>query len=110
MAKNSAAFNLVFGAKTKQLYKALNDTQRKLNRTSQQMSAVGKSMTRNLTLPILAVAAGSLKLAVSFESSMLKVKAVSGATGKEFESLKKKALDLGKSTTFTAIRETWIYK
>ena len=33
---------------------------------------------------------------------MLKVKAVSGATGKEFESLKNKALELGKSTTFTA--------
>jgi len=67
-----------------------------------QMQDIGKSLTRNLTLPLLAVGAGSLKLAVSFESAMLKVKAVSGSTGAEFESLKKKALDLGKSTTFTA--------
>ena len=102
MAKSSAAFNIIFGAKTGQLTKALNTTQRKLLKASAQMSATGKSLTRNLTLPLLAVGAGSLKLAVSFESSMLKVKAVSGATGKEFESLKNKALELGKSTTFTA--------
>ena len=67
MAKNSAAFNLIFGAKTNQLYKALNDTQRKLRRTSQQMSAVGKSMTRNLTLPLVAIGAGAFKTAMNFE-------------------------------------------
>ena len=102
MAKSSAAFNIIFGAKTGQLTKALNTTQRKLQKASVQMQGIGKSLSRNLTLPLLAVGAGSLKLAVSFESSMLKVKAVSGATGKEFESLKNKALELGKSTTFTA--------
>ena len=102
MAKSSAAFNIIFGAKTGQLTKALNTTQRQLAKASAQMTATGKTLTRNLTLPLLAVAAGSLKLAVSFQSSMLKVKAVSGATGKEFQSLKEKALELGKSTTFSA--------
>lgn len=102
MAKNSAAFNLIFGAKTNQLYKALNDTQRKLRRTSQQMSAVGKSMTRNLTLPLVAIGAGAFKTAMNFESSMAKVQAVSGATAKDFKKLEESARELGRSTTFTA--------
>ena len=59
-------------------------------------------MSRNLTLPLLAVGAGAFKTSVEFESSMAKVKAVSGATGKEFKELEKKARALGSSTTFTA--------
>lgn len=102
MAKNSAAFNLIFGAKTNQLYKALNDTQRKLRRTSQQMSAVGQTMTRNLTLPLLAIGAGAFKVAMDFESSMSKVKGITKATDSEMKSLTKSARDLGRTTTFTA--------
>ena len=102
MAKSSAAFNIIFGAKTGQLTQALNTTQRKLQKASVQMQGIGKSLSRNLTLPLLAVGAGSLKLAVNFQSAMLKVKAISGATGKDFQELKKNALDLGKSTAFTA--------
>ena len=102
MAKNSAAFNLIFGAKTNQLYKALNDTQRKLRRTSQQMSAVGKTMTRNLTLPLLAIGAGAFKTAMDFESSMSKVKGITKATDSEIKQLTNSARELGRSTTFTA--------
>jgi len=54
----------------------------------------------------VAVAAGALglvvKTAATFEQSMARVKAISGATGGEFAALAQKARDLGKSTAFTA--------
>ncbi|MBM7598467.1 TP901 family phage tail tape measure protein [Virgibacillus halotolerans] len=39
---------------------------------------------------------------MEFESGMSKVKAISGATGSEFDSLKKQAKELGRTTKFTA--------
>lgn len=43
-----------------------------------------------------------LDIGMSFEDSMAKVKALSGASGDEFEALKDKAKELGSSTRFTA--------
>lgn len=52
-----------------------------------------------------AMAAGigaSVKVAADFEAQMSRVKAISGATGEEFEALKEKALELGASTSKSA--------
>ncbi|MEH7651787.1 phage tail tape measure protein, partial [Bacillus safensis] len=52
-----------------------------------------------------AVVAGigvSVKTAADFEEAMSKVQSISGATGKDFEGLKKVAMDLGETTKFTA--------
>lgn len=45
----------------------------------------------------------SIKSAAAYEKQMANVKAVTGATGKEFEALNKKAKQLGKDTKFTMI-------
>lgn len=45
----------------------------------------------------------SIKSAAKYEAGMANVKAVTGATGKEFEALNKKAKQLGKDTKFTMI-------
>ena len=42
------------------------------------------------------------KTGIDFDSSMSKVKAISGATGKEFEQLEAKAQETGRQTKFTA--------
>ncbi|MGM0726374.1 MAG: phage tail tape measure protein [Bacillota bacterium] len=52
-----------------------------------------------------AVVAGigvSVKTAADFEQAMSKVQSISGATGQDFEALRKVAMDLGESTKFTA--------
>jgi len=59
-------------------------------------------MTRSITLPLAAIAGASLKLAVDFEGSMAKVKAVTGATTGEFQNLEETAKRLGSTTVFTA--------
>ena len=46
--------------------------------------------------------ADSIRVFASFETSMLRVKAISGATGAEFQSLTDLAKELGSTTAFTA--------
>ncbi len=64
--------------------------------------AVGSTMTQYLTVPLAAVGAASLKVTADFDSAMSKVKAVSGATGREFEQLRNKAKEMGEKTKFSA--------
>ena len=49
-----------------------------------------------------AVFAGMVKVFASFDDGMQNVKAITGATGAEFDSLKDKAKELGSSTKFSA--------
>jgi len=102
MAKSNAALNIIFGADTKELDKALGEVGRKLRATSEALTDVGKKLSIGLTAPIGAFAAMSGKTFVDFEFQMQKVKAVSGATAAEFARLQKQAQDLGASTVFTA--------
>ncbi|MEK4525734.1 phage tail tape measure protein [Paenibacillus sp. FSL H8-0104] len=48
------------------------------------------------------VIAKAVETAATFEQSMAKVKAISGATAEEFENLRNQALELGATTVFTA--------
>ncbi|MDR3089857.1 MAG: phage tail tape measure protein [Desulfobulbaceae bacterium] len=57
-------------------------------------AGAGIAVLRGMTAP--------LKTFMDFEEAMSAVKAKSGATGQEFERLKKQALDLGESTSFSA--------
>jgi TP901 family phage tail tape measure protein len=67
-------------------------------------AAIGKLGT--VALGLGAVVAGGFAVAVnsaaSFEQKLSDVKAVSGATGTEMDTLRKKALQLGKDTQFSA--------
>lgn len=67
-----------------------------------RMERFGKTATRNVTLPILAVGTAAFTAAANFEKSMNRVKAVTGATGEQFEALKTQAKDLGRTTEFSA--------
>jgi hypothetical protein len=90
------------GADTRDLNKSLGKVQRNMRSMTSNFKKLGSSMTRSITLPLAAVAGASLKLAVDFESSMAKVKAVTGATAGDFKSLEETAKKLGSTTVFTA--------
>ena len=102
MGKASAAFNIIFGAKTGKLSKDLKGVQRQMAILQRNLSQTGRQLTVGLTAPLAAIGASAFKVAADFEASMSKVKAVSGATGSEFKQLEQLAKDLGKSTVFTA--------
>ena len=66
------------------------------------MASVGSTLTRYVTVPLLGLGTAGLKVASDFDSAMSGVKAISGATGEEFDALRAKAVELGGSTSFTA--------
>lgn len=74
----------------------------KLNGLSNSMSKMGSLLNKSVTLPVLGVGTAAVKTAMDFESAMSNVRAISGATGSEFERLEDKAIDLGASTVFSS--------
>lgn len=66
------------------------------------MGQTGRNLTRNVTAPLVGLATVAGKTFMDFEQSMLKVKAISGATGEQFKMLEQDAKRLGSTTMFTA--------
>ena len=99
---NKKSINLFLGLNSSQFQKGLTKAQRRLKKFGSSMKKVGRSMTTSLTLPLVGIGAIAGKTFMDFEQSMLKVKAISGATGQEFKALEENAKALGSSTMFTA--------
>lgn len=66
------------------------------------LTSVGTTLTKSVTLPLAGIGAAGLKTAMNFEKGMSEVRAISGATGKDFDALREKAIDLGATTAFSA--------
>ena len=73
-----------------------------LKKVGEVTSSLGKKLTAGLTLPILGAGVASTKIAGDFEGSMNKVSAISGATGKDLQSLEDLAKQMGATTKFSA--------
>lgn len=67
-----------------------------------QLRTTGRQLTTRLTLPIIAMGTGVVKVASDFESSMNRVRALSGAAGDSFDALRTQAQELGRTTQFSA--------
>lgn len=74
----------------------------RLEKISATARRVGRSMSMALTLPVLAGGVAVFKYAAEFEKGMNRVRALSGAQGESFENLRSTALELGKTSVFTA--------
>lgn len=84
-----------------------NDTaQSRINALGSAVNAVGITMTKGLTIPILGAGAAAVKTTADFDGSMSRVRAISGAVGEDFNKLRKQAIDLGASTSFSA-KDNW---
>lgn len=73
-----------------------------IQKAGKSLTSAGTSLTKFVTVPLLGVGAAGLKTAMNFEKGMSEVRAISGATGKDFDALKDKAIDLGATTAFSA--------
>lgn len=82
----------------------MQNASRKMAKLGKSMQKVGKKLSRNLTLPIVALGVASVLTFANFEQGMAKVKAVSGATELQFKALTESAKELGASTRFTAVQ------
>lgn len=79
----------------------ISATGTKFQEVGGKVKSVGKAI-----LPVSAAVAGigvaGLKVATDFESAMSGVKAITGATGEDFERLREKAIELGADTSFSS--------
>ena len=76
----------------------------KFSAAGSAMSAVGGSLTKSVTLPIVGLGSVITKVTSDFESSMSKVASIAGldTVGEEFEALSEKAKEMGATTKFSA--------
>ena len=103
MASKAIGFlNFKFGADLGGFDRAMKKAQRNLKKFGKSVERTGKKLTSSLTLPIIAVGAGTTKVFMDFEQAMLKVEAVSGATAEQMEMLTETAKRLGATTMFSA--------
>jgi TP901 family phage tail tape measure protein len=67
-----------------------------------QLQQTGKTLTTRVTAPLMGLGAVILKTAGDYQSSMNQVRAVTGATGDEFDALGNLAQELGRTTQYSA--------
>lgn len=73
-----------------------------LKATGESLSSVGAALTAGVTAPVVALGASVVKTQMTFEHSMSKVKALSGATGSDLKLLEDTAKQMGASTVYSA--------
>ena len=79
----------------------LSATGKDLQNLGDKISSAGKALMP-LSTAAAAVGVGIMKTTADFDASMSKVAAVSGAAGDDFDALRDKAREMGKTTKFTA--------
>lgn len=67
----------------------------------EKISDVGAAITP-VSAGVAAIGVAGLKVATDFEEGMAKVKAITGATGEDFDALRDKAIELGADTAFSS--------
>jgi TP901 family phage tail tape measure protein len=73
-----------------------------MQNTGKRMTQIGTQMTTAVTVPLLGLGTAAVVIGAKFDKQMSKVMAISGATGEQFDKLRKQALDLGSSTSFSS--------
>ncbi|WP_307992317.1 phage tail tape measure protein [uncultured Clostridium sp.] len=84
------------------LSESMEKAGQKLKSVGDKMTSVGKSLSTAVTLPLVGIGTAAVNAGMNFEEGMSRVKAISGATGDDFEKLNKQALKLGADTAFSA--------
>lgn len=79
-----------------------NDAGTRFQALGSSLKSVGGAITKTVSLPLLTLGAGALKVAGDFEAGMSEVSAITGATGKDMQALEKQAKTLGATTKFSA--------
>lgn len=77
-------------------------TANKMGRFGSRAREVGGTLTTRLTAPIGSLGTAAVMAGANFDTSMSRVQAVTGATGKELGSLRDMAKDMGAKTKFSA--------
>ena len=97
-----------FTAGLKAAQQSLQGVSKDTNTFSTKITSLGSGLKQAgatlslVSVPLLGLGALAVKTASDFEAGMSEVKAITGATGKDFEALEKQAKELGSTTKFSA--------
>ena len=105
MAKKSIGLlNIVFGADLRGFDRAMKKAQKSITKFGKKTQRIGMNLTRNLTLPILALGAVSVRSFDKQQKAIAQVeaglKSTGNQVGKTSKELQKMAADLQKTTLF----------
>lgn len=102
MAQIERSILVTLGADIKAFQSKMQQASRVLKKTGAKMQSLGSKLSVGLTAPIAAFTASVVKTAGDFQTSMNKVAAISGATGKDLQALSNIAKEMGSTTQFSA--------
>ena len=92
----------VLGSQMQAAGQKIQEVGDKIKGIGDKLSSLGSTLTTRVTVPIATAFGGILKTTADFDSQMSKVKAISGATGSEFDQLTAKAREMGEATKYSA--------
>jgi len=78
------------------------DAEKKFKELGGTLQATGKTLSKRVTAPIVGVATAAILTGQKFDDQMARVRAISGATGDDFNKLRENATRLGSETRFSA--------
>lgn len=104
MAKSAVvgALRVTLGIDTAAFEAGLNRIEKQMRTVGKRMQAVGRTMSMSVTAPLTLAGGTALKFAADFEAAMSRARAVLNPTQAEFRMLSDLALELGRTTRFTA--------
>nr|DAL24362.1 MAG TPA_asm: minor tail protein [Caudoviricetes sp.] len=100
--KVSSSLDTAFGKAASQVRTGLAKATTKAGKAAAISGALGPLLTKGITVPTVAALGASVKATVGFDKQMSRVKAISGATGKQFKALRKDAIKLGADTAYSS--------
>ena len=96
------ALRVTIGIDTAAFEAGLNKLEKQLRQVGKRMQAVGKTLSVSLTAPLAVAGTAGIRFAADFEEAMSRARAVLRPTETEFKALSDLALELGRTTKFTA--------
>lgn len=73
-----------------------------IDKAADRMQQTGKTLTKAVTVPLMGLGAGVLKVGSEYEASMSQVQAISGASAEEMEMLGESARGMAQDTRYSA--------
>lgn len=105
MSGGLAELFVTIGADTRGLTSGLRSANQEVDQTAQQWQRVGaateqvgQTMTRAVTLPVIAAGAAATKLAVDFDTSMSRMQGLAGVTADEVAGMRDRIMELSHET------------
>ncbi|MBW3469074.1 phage tail tape measure protein [Arthrospiribacter ruber] len=102
MSNYTGKLNILIGGNAENFYSTIGGVQKKLQGFSRKLDNIAKDLSAKVSLPLTLLGGIATNVASDFSDSMLKVQGLTGATGDSFDSLTKKAKELGGNTAFSA--------